>query len=188
MNWYKTAKTDSYPMWLAQRLIKETDRYKHVKNQTYPGTTFESRDIKLVEDWVHQTNPDFEDLSLTEAIKKARIYYEQKRLPKQLNNKDVDMHNLHLAMIDGLNHMQFPLQIDEETVKINKIRSTYPDTSKMSQNVFNFVVIVEFNGTSFDRQGKILRQGKWFASLITKDGTYFSICEVKPEGTKGITI
>jgi len=174
MNWYKKANKENFPAWLSQCLIKETEGYKHFKNRTYPGHTFLMKNIQLVEDWINETNPDFESLSLYDAIKTAKTYYENKKLPLKLSPNDINKHNLTLALIDGYNDFMITNeQVQTDTITVKSIRSVYPDVSKLrTNNIYNYSVTIEYN---IIKEGELEKRN---ARFVTKDGKYFSLSEI----------
>jgi hypothetical protein len=181
MNWYKKAKIDNYPIWLSQKLMEETDQYQNVKSKIYPEAAFKPQDIQLVEDWIKETNPDFENLSLSEAIKKSKIHYENKKLPPKLNVSDINTNNLILTLLDAMNTFggqEGKGRVDPKSITIKSIRSIYPDVSKIQQQTFNYVVSVEFKTIKPNYFLTYLNNDlhqKGLAQLVTKDGQYFSI-------------
>jgi hypothetical protein len=172
MNWYKKAKIENYPIWLSQKLMEETDQYQHIESKIYPEAAFKPQDIQLVENWIKETNPDFENLSLSEAIKKAKTHYENKKLPPKLNVSDINTHNLMLALLDSMNTFGGQAsrgRVNTKSITIKSIRSVYPDVSKIQQQIFNYAVTVEYQTQYNDGSLE-----KWRAILVTKDGQYFS--------------
>lgn len=174
MNWYKKAQIENYPLWLAQKIIEETSQFKHTKHKKYPGATFNAHDIQLVKEWVENTNPNLENLSLAEAIEQAKNSYGNKNLPTQLKIEDIDKNNIILALQDHLiEFSSFEGQIDEGSIKIKSVKSIYPDVSKITKEVFNYTVTIELNLINNDKTQK------YEAVCVTKDGKYFSFVWMK---------
>lgn len=165
MNWYKKAKIDNYPLWLAQKIMEETSDYQHLRSKIYPESAFKPQDIQLVEKWIKETNPSFENLNLFEAVREAKIYYHNKKLPPKLDVSDINKSNLILTLLDALSNYDVG-ELNTRSLVIKSISAVYPDVSKISQQTFNYAVVVEFET---DKE----KIEKWKARLVTKDGQYF---------------
>ena len=83
MNWYKKAQSKNYPIWLAQQVAKYTDNYQRSLGD-YP--------LKIIEEWIRETNPDLTNLELAEAGFQAKNYQRKKQYEKTNNAEQINRH------------------------------------------------------------------------------------------------
>ena len=82
-----------------------------------------------------------------------------------------------MALLDAMNTFGGQAsrgRVDPKSITVKSIRSVYPDVSKIQQQIFNYVVSVEFKTIKPDYFLNGDLHQKWLAQLVTKDGQYFS--------------
>ena len=85
MNWYKKAQS-KYPSWIAREMQRTTNNYQK------PLEPNIQRMLPKIKEWALETSPDFENLTLEEAVKQTTYYNYAKAVekpsPESLVGKD----------------------------------------------------------------------------------------------------
>ena len=167
MNWYKISQIENFPTWLGEKLREETNKYRSLKDPTYPGLKFDSQDINLIKLWIEQANPNLDNYTLQEAKEKSQTWY-RATLPLSMSLKKEDINTLGVYAALTTNYYN-RLNIDEDSIKVLKIEKTY-DKPEVHHTIFNNVVTVQFKCYNIKENENQL----WQQRLVTKDGKHFA--------------
>jgi len=172
MNWYKKAKIE-FPTWLSRKLIEETNQYQQVMNTNYPEQKFLPKDINLVRLWAEQTTPNLESYTLENAIKNAQEWYNKSPLPKTLNKEDVDLNAIYYALQSS--ELIRKLEIDRDSLIVNDTQEIISSIITKPAAMFSYKALIQFDAINkYNNQKE-----RWGASLVTKNGKYFSFSQAK---------
>ena len=157
--------------------MRETENFSRIKNRIAFGDLFETHDIQMVEDWVNETNPNFEYMNIIDAIKEAKSYYSNKKISPKLTAEDINMHNLSLALGDAYNRLGgIDDPIIDGSIRIWSVYPLAPVGDKLQLHVFDYVVAIKFEVMS------PAQPERRSAVFTTKDGQYFTFKNFRKDG------